>query len=232
MFISLREGLGAVRDQNGVRISPWTLLLSVGLHGVLLLALAYLALGRPIILPPLRSIQVEIITPEQYRAATETSPVLSAPPLAEPERPVQRTNIARPAEPVDGMTTATNLLANRVLMDPENREVRETLPTLDRTERIIQLCNIEGLEQLRLARPGPLPDSLSPSAFATTIVDGYKLDAPAAAYRAARKWYAVQFTCTVTPDFESVTEFRFAVGDAIPESEWEDHDLLAEDDDE
>ena len=130
------------------------------------------------------------------------------------------------------MKQVTELFASRVLTDPANRQVRDTLPLLEETERITQLCNIEGLEQLHKAMPEPFPDSINPSAFAPTMVQGYKLEARAAAYRAARKWYRLRFTCTVSPDFSGVVAYAFEAGDSIPETEWEAHDLIAEDEDE
>lgn len=39
----------------------------------------------------------------------------------------------------------------------------------------------------------------------------------------------MSFECSSAPDMESVTAFRFAVGPAIPEEEWEEHNLIAED---
>lgn len=228
-----RERGNSGLDSSPTGIGSWSLLPSVGVHGLLLVALAYLAVGHPLVIPPARSIEVEIITPEQYRDAIELPPASSvAPQLAVPKGSDEPPVLVPPASPSDGLAVATEFYSNRLLADPANRAVRETLPTLDRYERIIQLCNIEGLEQLRRARPGGLPDSLSPSALATTSLSGNTLNAPAAAFRVARKWYAVRFVCTVTPEFDGVTDFRFAVGEAIPESDWDAHDLIAADADE
>ena len=202
------------------------------MHGLLVLALSYAAIGRPIPTPPVRAIQIEIITADRYQAANKARPLLPEQLLGQPARNAPETEGNLADSPADGMTTATNFFARKIIEAPENREVRTTLPTLERSERIIQLCNIEGLEQLRLARPGTLPDSLVAAAFAQTIVTDHTLVAPAGAYRSARKWFAVHYSCAVTPDFESVTAFRFEIGAAIPESEWEDHFLLAEDEDE
>ncbi len=131
--------------------------------------------------------------------------------------------------PRDGMIEATQLLAGGIIRDPANREVRETLPRLDLYERITQLCNIEGLEQLRLAKPGSLPDALVPTAFEeTSIVDGVMV-ASKGAFRDGREWFAVSFECAVSADLESVRAFRFKAGPAIPRDEWEERNLIAED---
>ena len=153
----------------------------------------------------------------------EVAPLAVATPEAEPE-------VAPP--PSDGLTAATELFSSRVLADPRNLQVRETLPQLDNTERIIQLCNLEGLEQLRLARPDILPDSISQSAFAPTVLEGFTLKADGAAFRAARRWFELRFSCTVRADAVAVDAYRYAVGPEIPEADWEAHDLIAEDEDE
>ncbi|MEO7222144.1 MAG: DUF930 domain-containing protein [Devosia sp.] len=177
-----------------------------------------------------RSIEVEIITEMEYEDAFEVPPEMAITPLAVPS-PTEEQDAAPPA-PADDMTQATELFANRVLADPKNKQVREALPALESTERVIQLCNIEGLEQLHVISPEALPDSISPAAFAPTILKGYTLEALDAAYRAARKWYHLRFTCTVSPDLSGVDAYAFAAGDAIPEAEWEAHELIAVDEDE
>jgi hypothetical protein len=166
----------------------------------------------------------------EFEDEFEIPPDVAATPLAV-ATPAENPEAAPPA-PADGMTAATELFANRVLSDPQNRQVRETLPQLENTERIIQLCVIEGLEQLRLARPGSLPDSISSAAFAPPLLRGLTLDASDAAFRLAKRWYRLRFSCTVAPDLGAVAAYRFAIGEAIPEEEWEAHDLIAEDEDE
>lgn len=203
---------------------------SLALHGLFLVTLAWLAGGRPIQPRPVRSIQVELIDQQVFEDEFEVPPEVSIAPLAVPT-PAERPTDAAPAVS-DGMTEATELFASRVLIDPANRQVRDTLPLLENTERMIQLCTLEGLEQLHLVRPSPLPDSIAPSALAPTTLDRLTIDAPGAAFRAARKWYGLRFACTVATDLSGVAAFRYAIGEAIPEEEWEAHDLIAEDEDE
>ena len=223
--------MGPRVDAQKSRLPPWGLLPSLVLHGLLVLSLAFLTLGHPVLAPSPRSIQVDLINTEQFPDQVELPPVLPSPRLATPERPNKPIETAPPA-PSDGMTTATELFANRILRDPMNREVADAMPTLDPYERVTQLCNIEGLEQLRLARPGPLPEAIFASAFGETNLHGLTLEAPTGAFRVAKKWYALSFVCTITPNFDSVLDYRFKVGDAIPESEWDSHFLNAEDEEE
>jgi hypothetical protein len=203
---------------------------SLGIHVLLLTLLAVVGFGRPLTPRTVRSIEVELVTQMEFEDAFEVPPEATVVPLVAPV-PTEEPE-AEPPAPADGMKEATQLFANRVLADPQNRQVRETLPQLDHTDRVIQLCTIEGLEQLRIAKPGTLPDSIAPAAFGPTTLLGLTLDAPAAAYRATRLWYALRYTCTVKADLTGVTAFRFAAGEAIPEKEWDAHELIAEDEDE
>ncbi|MCK5747052.1 MAG: DUF930 domain-containing protein, partial [Oricola sp.] len=43
-------------------------------------------------------------------------------------------------------------------------------------------------------------------------------------------WFNLRFECSVTPDLDHVVAFAFKLGDAIPEAEWEGHNLVAGED--
>lgn len=208
-------------------MAVWTILPSVLLHALILVALALITIGRPIQPQTVKSIEVEIIDQQLYEDAFEVPPEVAVTPLAAPT-PTEEPDAAPPA-PSDGMKAATELFASRILADPQNREVRDTLPQLESTERVIQLCNIEGLEQLHLARPDVLPDSISSGAFVPVTLKGLTLDAQGAAFRAAKEWFGLRFSCTVTPDVTAVSDYRYAIGEAVPRAEWESHDLIAQD---
>lgn len=110
--------------------------------------------------------------------------------------------------------------------------IRRVMGTLDPGERMVQLCNIEGLEQIRRAAPSYDPDTLVSYAMADTTATGLTLSATGGAFRSRRKWYGVSFQCSIAADYSAVTAFSFKLGAAIPEDEWEDHNLNAEDEDE
>ena len=214
----------------------WTIPASLLLHTLVLLAIA--AWPNPLspAPPEVRSIEVQVFSEAQYRAATAPPPaVIEAPqpaaisnlPSTEPDPP------GRPAAPqVAPMIAATQLFSVGILKDPSNREVRRTLPTLAPYERITQLCNIEALEQIRVLKPEPVPDSMVASAFSDTTLAADTLTATGAAYRSGHKWYAAEFSCTVAPGLEGVVAFQFRIGKAIPEGEWDSHGLNAADEDE
>ncbi|WP_158409588.1 DUF930 domain-containing protein [Devosia psychrophila] len=167
------------------------------------------------------------MSPEDMAAASTATP---APPPSPDSAPATPTAAATPMEPAaPAMLEATEFYASDLLRRPENAQVRETLPLLAPDERIVQLCNIEALEQIRIANAGRFPDSLDTSAFEETEISNGKLSAPLGAYRAARKWFYVTFECTPGPDLESVVEFTFDLGDEVPRELWEEHELIPED---
>jgi hypothetical protein len=163
--------------------------------------------------------------PEGTTTAATATPTLP-PPATAPSTPPAAT----PMEPApQAMQEATEFYASDLLRRPENAQVRETLPLLAPDERIVQLCNIEALEQIRMANGGRFPDSLDTSAFKDTEISNGKLSAPLGAYRADRKWYYVTFECTPGSDRESVIAFTFELGDEVPQELWEEHELIPED---
>lgn len=220
------------------RVYP--LSLSALAHGTLIVLLLVFWVVHPVTLQPLRSVDVQVLSEDDYRRVT-TLPSEPAPfaPAATPQTaiaapvvPPKQTPapVAPPAAPA-GMTHATTLFATAMLKEPASRDVRATLPTLDRYERITQLCNMESTEQIRRALKGSNPDVVSAAAFGETTLSGLTLSATGASYRSKSKWYALRFECTVLPDLSGVADYRFSTGAAIPKDQWEEHNLNAADED-
>lgn len=195
---------------------------------------------------PPRVIQVEIVASAPKTVSDRVLQEATAPPIpagrdhraAVPPPPAPRPAVGKPQAPpppvapeteVQGMTSAMALYAGQLLRDPANAQIRKTLPLLGPEERIVQLCNIEALEQIRLSGDKGFPDSLDTSAFEETQLTDGKLVAPLGAYRANRGWYYVSFECTPESDLESVREFKFRLGDQVPRDLWEGHELIPED---
>lgn len=222
------------------RKAPWGTAASVGLHLVLLAGVVVLSPLRPLDVPPPRPVTVEIVTPAQFAAldtAATPVPQLTTPSAAEPAAPTAPGEERLPSEPryappVPKTFRATRFYAAGILEEPGMEHIRATLGRIAPAERIVQLCNIEGLEQIRRAAPQYDPDTLVSYAMADTSLAGLTLTATGGAFRSRRKWYAIALKCTVGADFKSVTAFEFKLGQPIPRSEWEDHDLNDEDTDE
>jgi len=187
--------------------------------------------------PPVKVIEVQLVAPRP--AMTPMTQMDEAAPNAESPKEIAAVTTETPAPPpatekpiepaASEMQQATKFYTSDLLRRPENAQVRETLPLLAPDERIVQLCNIEALEQIRIANGGRFSDSLDTSAFEDTEISNGKLSAPLGAYRADRRWFYVTFECTPGPDLESVVGFVFDLGEEVPRELWEEHELIPED---
>jgi hypothetical protein len=129
--------------------------------------------------------------------------------------------------PQSGPIEATQFFAGKILA--EDRKIAAALPTLGNDERVIQLCSIEALEQIKAAKAEFAPDTLVAYAFGDMNVAAGILTAPGAAFRSRRKWWNVSVRCAVLPDYSAVIAFEFTLGVEVPEDQWEEHYLTAED---
>lgn len=117
------------------------------------------------------------------------------------------------------LKNAIELYSEKALNDPR---VKQALGKLPPQERVIQICSIEALEQIRHHQPGTFPDMLardggSVSDSGLTVSNG--------AFRSGSKWYAVDFQCQINVQAMTVKSFRYAIGKSIPEREWNGRQL-------
>ena len=170
------------------------------------------------------AVEVVMVAPP---AASPAPPANLPPTAAQPEvtgRPSP--SPARPARPsTGGRVTATDYFAGAVLDDPRNRQTRETLATLTSDERLIQICNIEAMEQLKRWKAGFVPNSVVPYAMADPVLSATAMEAKGAAVHAGGKWYRLSFSCGATADLSRVASFAFTLGRPIPQREWEQNSL-------
>nr|WP_246349547.1 DUF930 domain-containing protein [Devosia subaequoris] len=205
---------------------------SVGLHLLFALVLALLAIPEPFAPTETGSIAVELLSEADYAELVAPEPAPEMPHL-EPVSPEFRPKAQ--AEPAvvageGGMVAATEFFAADILNDPSHREVQQNFPLLASREQVIQLCNIEALEQLRDHGVADNPDALVGYAFDGIAVAGLSLEANGGAFRAAGRWHRIRYHCEVAPDIRSVSQFSYAVGALVPESQWEAHFLNSDDD--
>lgn len=207
------------------------------------LALAMLLLVVPQSLPPppeATPITVEIVDPDVAGSPTsqpdrtETPDETKSPAAAVPldRLPQDAPAGATEATPPARTYTATTFYAAGVLNAPGMDRIRQKLGSFADSERVVQLCNIEGLEQVRRAVPTYDPDTLVGYAMSDLVTHGLTLIATGGAFRSGRRWYGISYSCTAAPGLDVVTAFSFQLGDEIPPSEWEAHNLNAEDADE
>ncbi|KRE23706.1 hypothetical protein ASE66_00055 [Bosea sp. Root483D1] len=184
------------------------------------------------------SIDVELVSPEALtppalapapaqapapQPAAEIVPPPQPPPaLPPPDKPV----VPSPPEP-PAMITARTLHSESVLANPRSRGAREALKTLDATERIEQLCNLEAMGQIHAWKAEFEPDRVVAFAMAGTKLTKSALEAEGAAFRSRKQWYGLRFRCEMAANGK-VASFQFRVGEAIPRREWAAHDLPPE----
>lgn len=119
------------------------------------------------------------------------------------------------------MIRATRILSGETLNLPASRQARLALPTLVPQDRREQLCGLEAMEQIHLWKEALRPTRVVAYATAGTQIAGNAVVAKGAAFRSARKWYQLEFKCTVASDLKTVTAFEFRVKRPIPRTKWE-----------
>lgn len=224
----------------------WHLSASLLLHAALLLALIFL---QPVPLPKApgeQPVNVVIVTQpdrmqpvaaeDRLRPALDQQQKLS--PLT-PEGMLQAENnhaaektakatTAKPEPPVGSLIPATHLYADATLADRHNKSAREAMKTLAGDERMIQLCDIEAMEQVRRSGATFKPDYVIAYAMADLKLSGDEVDAEGGAFLSHRNWYGLKFRCSVSPADGKVTAFAFLVGQPIPHAQWAAHNLTAD----
>jgi hypothetical protein len=220
----------------------WQLSGSLLLHAAILAALILL---QPIDLPkPIEDgpVNVEIVDlprphrPEETKAqaAQKRRPsALTADKIVQAAKnlPLEKiepahTPAAKP-DP-DALIVATKLYSDRLLADRHNRSAREAMKTLAADERIIQLCDVEAMEQVRRAKAALTPDYVIAYALADLKLSAHQMEAEGGAFLSHRNWYSLKFRCGVSADDSRVVSFAFLVGQPIPKSQWASHNLTAD----
>ncbi|MBB6464369.1 hypothetical protein HNQ96_000216 [Aminobacter lissarensis] len=202
---------------------------SLALHALLLAAIVLSPRPQPFKLPAEEVVPIELVEPRPEPAdiplprqpdapAAALAPAHSTAVMPRPEAPAAQ----RPA-----MVEAHSFYAAKLLADPRSRRARAALATFAPSERTIQLCNIEAMEQIRRWKAELRPDLVVPYATSNLRIDSNSIQADGAAFRSAQRWYGVKFTCAVTDG--AVTAFTFSVGETIPETKWAEYNLVAGD---
>ncbi|MHC1550867.1 DUF930 domain-containing protein [Phyllobacterium sp. K27] len=155
----------------------------------------------------------------------EKSPEGLKPASEEKPRPEAKEAItAEPAKPkanekVNNPTPVKELFSQEALA---SFRVRQSARKMSARDRIMQLCTIEALEQVRRQRPGSFPDLLVPGGR----ISEYSFNTSDGAFRSRGDWYNINFKCTVDNNRSKVVSFSFAVGDSVPRSDWSSRSLL------
>jgi hypothetical protein len=95
-----------------------------------------------------------------------------------------------------------------------------SLKMLASAERLEQLCDYTAMTRVREQNKDYRPDRAVANAMAEPIATGDTLEVSGGAFRSHKKWYALSYRCTATPDHLTIVAFRFTVGEEIPEAKW------------
>ena len=138
--------------------------------------------------------------------------------VANPADEQRDSNIA-PAESSPSLTDAKQIYSKETLSNPR---VKEAFGKLLMNDRMVQICSIEALEQLRRQKAGTFPDILAPTGSVTRYTS---FQVNHGAFRSQGKWYNVNFHCHVNADATAVTQFSYHIGSAILERDWNAREL-------
>jgi hypothetical protein len=100
-----------------------------------------------------------------------------------------------------------------------------SLKMLAPTERLEQLCDYTAMTRIREQNKDYRPDRAVANAMAEPVTSNDTLAVAGGAFRSKKKWYALSYRCTVTPDHLRVIDFRFTIGEEIPEAKWASYGL-------
>jgi hypothetical protein len=95
-----------------------------------------------------------------------------------------------------------------------------SLKMLAPAERLEQLCDYTAMSRIREQNKDYRPDRAVANAMAEPVASGDTLEVSGGAFRSRKKWFALSYRCTATPDHLTIVNFRFTIGEEIPEGKW------------
>jgi len=112
---------------------------------------------------------------------------------------------------------ATTIAATSVAAD---ERFDRSLEMLAPAERLEQLCDYTAMTRIRTEKKEFRPDRAVANAMAEPRANGDTLEVTGGAFRSKKKWYALTYRCTATPDHLKIVTFNYAIGEEIPEAKW------------
>ena len=101
----------------------------------------------------------------------------------------------------------------------ENRFER-SLQRLSPGERLVQVCDYTAMKHIRKEHRQYRPDRAVADARSRVYIDKNTVKAKGGAFRSRRKWYALSYTCSGSPDGMKVLSFKYKIGPEIPQAKW------------
>jgi Domain of Unknown Function (DUF930) len=106
-----------------------------------------------------------------------------------------------------------------VAADADERFDR-SLQMLAPAERLEQLCDYTAMARIRGEKKEFRPDRAVANAMAEPSSKRDTLEVTGGAFRSKKKWYALTYRCTATPDHLKIVTFDYTIGAEIPEAKW------------
>jgi Domain of Unknown Function (DUF930) len=95
-----------------------------------------------------------------------------------------------------------------------------SLEMLAPAERLEQLCDFTAMTRIRSEKKEFRPDRAVANAMAEPVAKADTLEVSGGAFRSRKKWYALSYRCTATPDHLKIVTFSYTLGEEIPEAKW------------
>jgi uncharacterized protein DUF930 len=102
----------------------------------------------------------------------------------------------------------------------DDARFERSLEMLAPAERLEQLCDFTAMTRIRSERKEFRPDRAVANAMAESLAKDNTLEVSGGAFRSKKKWYAMTYRCTATPDHLKIVAFKYAIGEEIPEAKW------------
>lgn len=161
--------------------------------------------------------QADLLNQEPVLSARSQSETTSSP--ADPQRANSEAAVPTPLQKPAKLKPTHQIYAKDTLADPR---IRQALGKLPKRDRMLQICGIEALEQVRHQRPNTFPDMLAPSGG---TVSGNSFSVRNGAFRSRARWYAIYFVCQLDDKAMQITQFSYAIGAEIPPAQWRAREL-------
>lgn len=164
-----------------------------------------------------RAVKVCVEPARKYRKAGE-----AVAPTPSPETPIKK-----PEQIENGWRRSAEILSKAELSNPNprSRKLAEKLSHLEAGTMFVQLCNLEAILQISRSEQEYRPEGIIAYAMSDLATKGDIIIANGAAFQSKGQWYNLSFRCRVSPTSRTVQGFEFAIGSAIPKSDWASHNL-------
>ena len=110
--------------------------------------------------------------------------------------------------------------ANVTTAMADDGRFERSLEMLAPAERLEQLCDFTAMTRIRSERKDFRPDRAVANAMAESLAKDDTLEVTGGAFRSKKRWYALAYRCTATPDHLKIVAFNYKIGEEIPESKW------------